>query len=343
MIFLVNALCIFHSFLALFMCIFIAANAKIWPQNYFNGSVKYTIVVDSNGYGYFRTIQSAIDSIPPNNNQWVRIFIKAGKYREQIHIPYEKPYIYLQGEGMKSTIVCFDRHDSTSTSGTFISLADNIVVERITFMNSYNYPLMNNKNPITQAVAAMISGDKCVFYRCAFIGLQDTLWDVSGRHYFKFCVIKGGIDFIFGSGQSIYEGCKIVVATESLKGPGYITAQSRSSPTESNGFVFKNCGIDGNGLTFLGRAWGPYARVLFYACSMSNIIVPEGWESWSHGHVNQLTFAEHDCTGEGSRTSSRVKWAYKLNGVMLKHFTDLSYIDGEGWLANQPIKLMRLI
>lgn len=64
---------------------------------------------------------------------------------------------------------------------------------------------MNNKNPITQAVAAMISGDKCVFYRCAFIGLQDTLWDVSGRHYFKFCVIKGGIDFIFGSGQSIYE------------------------------------------------------------------------------------------------------------------------------------------
>lgn len=57
------------------------------------------------------------------------------------------------------------------------------------------------------AVAAMISGDKSSFYKCAFLGFQDTLWDVQGRHYFKGCVIHGAVDFIFGNGQSIYDVC----------------------------------------------------------------------------------------------------------------------------------------
>lgn len=55
------------------------------------------------------------------------------------------------------------------------------------------------------AVAAMIAGDKSIFYKCEFLGFQDTLWDVEGRHYFKLCTIEGAVDFIFGNGQSIYE------------------------------------------------------------------------------------------------------------------------------------------
>lgn len=71
--------------------------------------------------------------------------------------------------------------------------------------NSYNYPPTGSGNPMRAAVAAMIEGDKSVFYRCEFVGLQDTLWDVQGRHYFKQCTIQGAVDFIFGSGQSLYE------------------------------------------------------------------------------------------------------------------------------------------
>lgn len=70
--------------------------------------------------------------------------------------------------------------------------------------NSYNNP-PTGSNPIRPAVAAMISGDKSAFYRCGFFGLQDTLWDVQGRHYFKLCSIQGAVDFVFGAGQSIYE------------------------------------------------------------------------------------------------------------------------------------------
>lgn len=71
--------------------------------------------------------------------------------------------------------------------------------------NSYNSPNVGNENPRVPAVAAMITGDKNSFYRCGFSGVQDTLWDDQGRHYFNHCTIEGAVDFIFGAGQSIYQ------------------------------------------------------------------------------------------------------------------------------------------
>lgn len=69
--------------------------------------------------------------------------------------------------------------------------------------NSYNNPV--NGNPRAPAVAAMVTGDNVYFYRVGFFGVQDTLWDDWGRHYFRKCTIQGAVDFIFGNGQSIYE------------------------------------------------------------------------------------------------------------------------------------------
>ncbi|KAL0322675.1 UNVERIFIED_CONTAM: putative pectinesterase 29 [Sesamum angustifolium] len=131
------------------------------------------------------------------------------------------------------------------------------------------------------AVATMIQGDKSAIHICGFFGLQDTLWDEQGRHYFRRCSIQGAVDFIFGAGQSIYEKCTISVVARALNGvPGYITAQGRSHAQDTNGFVFKNCNIVGNGKTFLGRPWREYARVVFYNTSMSSIVVPQGWDAW---------------------------------------------------------------
>ena len=56
-----------------------------------------------------------------------------------------------------------------------------------------------------QAVALRIAGDMAAFYGCGFYGAQDTLYDESGRHYFRECFIQGSIDFIFGNGRSLYE------------------------------------------------------------------------------------------------------------------------------------------
>jgi len=53
----------------------------------------------------------------------------------------------------------------------------------------------------------VVYGDKTAFYECGFVGVQDTLTDLVGRHYFESCYIEGYVDFIWGYGQSIYQVC----------------------------------------------------------------------------------------------------------------------------------------
>ncbi|XLS94267.1 hypothetical protein HN51_070275 [Arachis hypogaea] len=52
---------------------------------------------------------------------------------------------------------------------------------------------------------------------------------------------------------------------------GYITAQGRTNTTYLNRFVSKNCNVFKDGTVFLERPWRPFARVLFFNTSMSNI------------------------------------------------------------------------
>ncbi|KAK6161773.1 hypothetical protein DH2020_005154 [Rehmannia glutinosa] len=212
----------FQWFMFIFVALFLvfpsgsATLPRINPEK--SKIICSTIYVDPSGGGNFTTIQAAIDSVPSSNQRWICIRIKQGVYREQVLIPFDKPFIYLKGAGKRKTCVVWDAHDSIATSATFTSQADNIIAKSISFINSYNYPLYGSANPMRAAVAALIQGDKSAFYRCGFFGLQDTLWDVQGRHYFRLCTIQGAVDFIFGSGQSLYEGCTISVVAGVLNG-----------------------------------------------------------------------------------------------------------------------------
>ncbi|XP_051129317.1 probable pectinesterase 29 [Andrographis paniculata] len=328
-----------------FLVVFLGSSKSTLPigitsrrSNYYK-SIK---IVDPSGHGNFRTIQEAIDSVPPySQGPWNCIYIKPGIYREQIKIPYNKPFIYLKGAGKKKTFVVWDAHDSISTSATFTSDAQYTFAKSITFVNSYNNPAGDGKKrPMKAAVAALINGDKSAFDRCGFLGLQDTLWDANGRHYFTRCTIQGAVDFIFGAGQSIYQDCTISVTGRALNGGiGFITAQARSGQWESNGFVFKECRIVGNGQTYLGRPWRDYARVLFYNTTMSRVVVPQGWDSWLlFGRENRLTFAEYGCHGEGANTTRRVPWLKTLSKRTLTHLTNISFIDDPGWMSMLPLK-----
>jgi len=75
----------------------------------------------------------------------------------------------------------------------------------------------------------------------------------------------------------------VINATQGHAQPaGFITAQRRFSSTESTGFIFKGGRVEGIGKVHLGRAWGPYSRVLFWATHLSAVVLPQGWNAWNY-------------------------------------------------------------
>ncbi|KAH7574595.1 hypothetical protein JRO89_XS03G0318000 [Xanthoceras sorbifolium] len=261
---------------------------------------------------------------------------------EKVMIPREKPFIMLDGEGQATTLIQFNDFGNSITSSTFQLRAENFVARGITFKNTYNsvIPRRGDGSQITWAPAALIGADKAKFYQCSFMSLQDTLTDSIGRHYFESCYIEGAIDFIWGGGQSTYQGCTINATTAALHGiTGFITAQARNSTVDSGGFVFNSCNVVGTGPVYLGRAYRKYSRVVFYKSYMYNSIVPEGWSPWTFsGQEDTIVYTEADCTGPGSDMSKRVRWLKNLPPWELHLLIDVAtFLNQGGWMEKQPM------
>ncbi|CAK8561000.1 unnamed protein product [Lathyrus sativus] len=298
------------------------------------------ISVSHSGKAGFKTIQSAIDSVPEGNSQWIHIQISSGVYKEQVLIPKNKPCIYLEGAGSQSTRIEWGSHENA----TFDIKASNTAAKGITFTNTLNNPVLSNAINVIPAIAAKVHADKCAFYSCSFLGVQDTLNDDDGRHYYNNCYIQGSIDFIYGNGQSLFEASTIYFSNgkSGQHRDGVITAQYRDSPKDPSGFVFKNCNIKGTRgcKTELGRAMGAYARVIIANSYLSDAVRPEGWSQRTYvGHESKLTFVEEGCTGPGADKSKRVKWMKSMSGHELDKFLSLSFIDKEGWISKLPPRI----
>ncbi|MCO5546946.1 hypothetical protein L7F22_000385 [Adiantum nelumboides] len=293
-----------------------------------------TIIVDLHGRGHFKSVQAAVDSVPVYNQHWVYIQIGPGIYYEKVTIPYNKPFIALQGAGRTKTVISWkDRASAigTANSATFSATAPSFIARGIGFRNAAPPPSPGAYGG--QAVAVLLNGDMMAFYDCGFYGAQDTLFDYEGRHYFKNCYIQGSIDFIFGHGQSFFKGCQLVVTAQSGYVSGSITAQNRGSPHDGGGFVFLSCRIMGTGDVYLGRAWGAYSRVVFMYTYMSNIIVPDGWYDWGQSaRQGTVFYGQYKCSGPGANTARRVSWSHELTDSQAQPFLQLSFIDAGNWL-----------
>ncbi|MQM18414.1 hypothetical protein Taro_051405 [Colocasia esculenta] len=292
-----------------------------------------TIIVSPSGEDHFTSVQKAIDSVPDGNSGWVIVHLRAGVYREKVHVPESKPYIFLRGNGKGRTwIVWNDSSSVNSESATFTIQANNFIAFGISFKNDApNGPL---DEPSNQTVAAMVSGDKVAFYHCAFYSPHNTLFDHRGRHYYESSYIQGAIDFIFGRGQSLFQSCEIfVVEDKRTKIHGSITAQNRESEEDKSGFVFIKGKVYGVGDVYLGRPKGPHSRVVWANTYLSKTIVPEGWTNWSYDDTTDyLLYGEHNCKGPGAKHLRRVSWSKQLKEKDVAGITTIDFIDGKEWL-----------
>jgi len=308
------------------------------------------ITVAKDGSGQYTSIQTAIDQSSLENAP-VTIFIKQGVYEEKLHI--KNSHLTLVGEGRDSTVITASTANgmldaegriwATEGSRTVCVEADHILISNLTIKNDFDFPANQRKldsDPSkiynTQAVALLLadSSDKVQIEAVNLVSFHDTLYIRGKRSYFQNVLIKGTVDFIFGSGTAYFRHCELVsrVRKDTLRGEsfGYICAPS-TDKSHSYGFVFDHCRLlkeDNNvpqGSCALGRPWHPttqfedgfYAdpnaigQAIFMHCFLDDHIY--GWDKMSGKGKNNETiwflaqdarFYECDNVGLGAASTS---------------------------------------
>ncbi|KAF9602853.1 hypothetical protein IFM89_031799 [Coptis chinensis] len=124
-----------------------------------------------------------------------------------------------------------------------------------------------------------------------------------------------------------------VVTQKSQSVNAIITTHGRTSLKENTGFSFVNCKITGTGNAWLGRAWRPFATVVFINTNMSGLVSKEGWNDFSNQSSEKTVFFdEYGCYGEKASHREMVKYSKQLTLDKATPFMNTSYIEGETWL-----------
>ncbi|KAI4340829.1 hypothetical protein MLD38_025630 [Melastoma candidum] len=307
-------------------------------------SVQANLVVAKDGSGNSRTIQEALNEAAKRTSMSSRfiIYVKSGVYREIIEVAYNNDNIMLIGEGIKNTIISGGRSVNggytTYSSATAGIDGLGFIARDITFCNTAG----PNGG---QAVALRSASDLSVFYRCAFLGYQDTLWVLSQRQFYKASQVFGTVDFIFGNAAVVFQNCQIYARKPENGQPNVITAQGRNDPYQNTGIVIHKsqiraapdlAGVVSSVQTYLGRPWMQYSRTVYMETYMSSLVSPTGWLAWDTSNfANTVYYGEYMNTGPGSSTSNRVKWnGYHVitSPTTASSFTVGNFIAGQSWL-----------
>ena len=304
----------------------------------------------------FPTIQNALDHYPwpaPNSlgkdGKPARVYIEIapGIYHERVIITQNHPNITLIGTGKRpEDTVITNSLDAKHAGGTFFT--ETVQINGPGF-EADNITFENAAGNTGQAVAAAVRSDRSVFKHCRFLGHQDTLFADYGRQYYLDSYIEGGVDFIFGNAAAVFNRSEI-----HANGPGFLTAQSRTSPDQPTGYVILNSKVTVNfeqtsptdpnapgaksmafahNTTALGRPWRPYSRVIYIDTELPATLDPAGWNNWNNP-ANEKTayYGEFGNKGPGANFLSRVPWSHRLTSEHANQYLPQNFLRGtDNW------------
>lgn len=284
----------------------------------------------------FPTIQMAMDHHPfagigPDGKPGrVYIEIAPGVYHERVIVTQNHTNITLVGMGKSpADVVITNSLNAKQAGGTFFTETVEINGEGF---EADNVTFENTAGNTGQAVAAAVRADRAVFKHCRFLGHQDTLFADYGRQYYVDSYIEGGVDFIFGNATAVFDRTEI-----HANGPGWLTAQSRTSPRQTTGYVIVSSkvtsgiepGAPRNTIS-LGRPWRPFSRVVYLDTELPANVIPEGWSLWGRAaETPQADYAEFHSTGPGANPLKRVPWSHQLTAREAARFQPRTFLAGK--------------
>lgn len=299
-----------------------------------------TLQVSHEAGAQYPTVQAAIDALPDTGGE---IDIAPGTYREKLVISRNGVFLKGTGANPQDTVLVYG-DGASNAGGTFKSYSVNVSgddfhADNLTIQNDY---WLNPDNKPSQAVALALTGDRAVLTHVRLLGHQDTLYANKGpngrmsRQYFADCYIEGHVDFIFGNAKAYFHNCELHGLTHISV---MYTAQSKNSPGEDSAYVFDHCTLTAEagaqGIS-LGRAWRPYATVIFLHTDMQAAVIKDGWREWTPGKTNTLPFAyyaEYKSTGPGANPTGREPYSYQLTDRQAATWSlGAFYKDDIGWI-----------
>ncbi len=250
-------------------------------------------------------LQKVFDEAPAG----ATIYLSAGIYRQKTVI--RTPDLTIAGQGMDKTILIYDDYAKkpdekgfayiTFRTFTLAVCADNVTMKDLAVVNDALQPEVKG-----QEVALSVVADGFRMDSCRLTSTQDTLFtgplpeDLIERYtgfladdlrrggeqkqVFKDCLIEGTVDFIFGCGDTLFEGCELCSLVDA-RNVGYVAAPAHGL-NQREGYVFKDCcftredGVE-DGSIYLARPWRDYGLVSFQNCTYGPHIHTEGFDKWS--------------------------------------------------------------
>ncbi|KAF8661780.1 hypothetical protein HU200_056734 [Digitaria exilis] len=310
-------------------------------------SIAADAVVAKDGSGNYTTVSAAVAAAPTNSKKRYVIYIKAGAYMENVEVGKKHVNLMFVGDGIGKTVIKASRNvvdgSTTFRSATVAVVGNNFLGRDLTIENSAG----PSKH---QAVALRVGADLSAFYRCSFVGYQDTLYVHSLRQFFRDCDIYGTIDFIFGNAAVVFQGCNLYARRPLPNQSNIFTAQGREDPNQNTGISVQRCkvaaasdlaGNVSSTRTYLGRPWKQYSRTVFMQSELDSLVDPAGWLPWDGDFaLDTLYYGEYMNMGAGAGTSARVTWkGYHVitSATEASAFTVGNFIDGDVWLAGTSI------
>ena len=245
------------------------------------------------------SITKCLDQYPID--QHLELFLSPGTYHEKLRIKHHNLHIYGSMEGKSIISNCdyaYKMHDDGLLYNTFRTYTMMILGDDVKLSNLWIENTCGSGFTIGQGVALSLLGKRTKLVNCTLLGHQDTLFigplprDLNERydhflpleertdhithHHFKSCVIKGDVDFIFGSGVALFESCNII-----SNGKGYIAAPSTYQEFPY-GFIFYKSTITSttNEPVFLARPWREHGATTFIDSKFVGLFASERYDSW---------------------------------------------------------------